>query len=287
MSMSIDMFYDIFIDLQHGLRSIQWPNNAHEPDYVAKLVDVLPDLISHSLAHIMPGGKYAVGSAFIHQKPIAHFLSKSGYKNPELGDLLIVCRDKRFSCYAYNAILLQAKCADNHSCVKILNDHQYILYSEWPEFEYKRAGILNGKKRGVLPKSITQGAQYLLIERDNRDDSSDVRLFTATVDRPLSASMSFAGSLLLSFNTGRSFQFSRPRDDWSQMILDLLRLSADAKFNRRNSHYVGAQRWNGDSSFLYLLNTKDTDRELIERYSPKGMGVICIDLDFSRDASED
>lgn len=40
--------------------------------------------------------------------------------------------------------------------------HQLELYKNWPEFTYHRAGYLNEKKRNVLPKTINDGAQYLL-----------------------------------------------------------------------------------------------------------------------------
>ena len=41
--------------------------------------------------------------------------------------------------------------------------HQLILYTRWPRFQYCRAGYLNGQERSINPKTITTGAQYLLI----------------------------------------------------------------------------------------------------------------------------
>lgn len=270
--------------LQHFLSNVQWPVNAQEPDYVARLVDVLPSFIVSSLNAMLAGRQIAAGGAFIHQKPLVHFTHKTGNKDPELGDLLIVCREKRFSGYCYNAMLLQAKRTTTPFNEMIPNDHQYILYSEWPEFEYKRAGSLNGKTRSVLPKTITQGAQYLLI-----DESQPINLLTANVNRPLSCSKLFARTLaaILSFDAGRTFQANSPRDDWSQMILDLLRISASAVFNRRRSGYVGANRWNGDSAFNYILNQEEQDK-ILDGYTllhdvdtneaHLGISVICVDL---------
>ena len=271
--------------LYNEIANIQWPNNAQEPDYVAKLIEVLPGAMTNALNSILPGRHISAGGAFIHQKPLAHFINKSGYNDPELGDLLIVCRERRISGLAYNAMLLQAKKTRKPLSVHIPNDHQFVLYSEWPEFEYKHAGWLNGKRRSVLPKTITQGAQYLLIDESQPGDS-----LTATVDIPLCGSRLFAYSLasILSFDDGRTFQATNPRDDWSQMILDLLRLSASAYFNRRNSGYVGANRWNGDSAFNYILNPDAQDntinelkrfQDVKEEESQTGINVICVDLD--------
>lgn len=270
--------------IYNEIANILWPNNAQEPDYVAKLVEVLPGSMKNALNTILPGRYISVGGAFIHQKPLAHFINKNGYNDPELGDLLIVCRERRATGFVYNAMLLQAKKTKNPLSVHIPNDHQFVLYSEWPEFEYKRAGWLNGKRRSVLPKTITQGAQYLLI-----NESQPVDSLTATVDIPLCGSRLFANSLasIISFDDGRTFQATNPRDDWSQMILDLLRLSASACFNRRNSGYVGANRWNGDTAFNYILNADaqaNTFNELKrfqdvkEEESQTGISVICVDL---------
>ena len=275
----------IYLLITYGsLQTIQWPTSAQEPDFVAKLVNELPGFITSALNGVFLGRLFGVGGAFIHQKPLAHFTNKTGFSDPELGDLLIVCRENRFSGSVYNALLLQAKLTSNSISTPIPNDHQYLLYSEWPEFKYKRAGLLNGKTRSVLPKTITQGAQYLLIDKTHNYD-----LYTATVNRPLTCSKSFANTVaaMLSFDAGRTFQATSPRDDWSQMILDLLRVSAAAIFNRRHSGLVGANRWKGDDAFNYILNPdeqeKDKDnllqyKDVDSKESQTGIGIICVDL---------
>ena len=118
-----------------------------------------------------------------------------------------------------------------------------------------------------------------------------MNLLTATVDTPLNTSKYFSRTLaaLLSFDAGRTILATNPRDDWSQMILDLLRLSATTLFNRRHSGYEGVNRWNGDSAFDYILNPdvqdKDNDKEDFPQYrniapdeAQSGMRIICIDL---------
>jgi len=246
---------------------------------VAKLVEVLPSYIANALAQVLPKRKVSAGGAFIHQKPLAHFVDKPSKHDPELGDLLIVCREKRSSGLVYNSMLLQAKISANPFCERIPKDHQYILYSEWPEFEYKRAGSLNGKKRSILPKTITQGAQYLLIKKNNPRE-----LFTATVDRPLNGSRLLAVTLssILSYDDGHTFQITRPRDDWSQMILDLLRLSASSLFNRRRGGYRDARRWSGDKAFNFLLSSGAQDLDLSQHNmkgdDAGGISIVCVDL---------
>ena len=181
-------------------------------------------------------------------------------------------------------MLLQAKVTNDVRRATIQRDHQYVLYSEWPMFEYKRSGALNGKRRSVLPKTITQGAQYLLI-----DKNAPCNMWTATVDIPLQGSSCFAGTLasIMSFDEGRTFKATSPRDDWSQMILDLLQLAATSVFNRRHSGYVGEKRWNGPDAFDFILNLRqagsDDDGQgsahnSEERDGVGGVSLICVDL---------
>lgn len=280
-------------DLSKALSGIKYPSNAQEPDYIAQLVKDLPGIIKASLSALFPGRQVSVGGAFIHQKPIVHFTKRAGFRDPELGDLLFVCREKRSMGDVYNAMLLQAKVTDSPMCTRILTDHQFILYSEWPEFQYKRAGSLNGKTRSILPKTITQGAQYLLIDR-----ISPSEMFTASVDNPLSGSREFAFTLasILSFEEGRTFQVNNPRDDWSQMILDLLCTSAASTFNRRRSGHIAAKRWRGDMAFGFILNPEEPEKEAIDLLKFQdaqneedfsGISVICIDLGASTTIQND
>ena len=269
-------------EINKAIDSISWPSTFQEPDYVAKLVTTLPGVIKLSLRDLLPGRNINVGGAFIHQKPLARFVNPphSSLKNPELGDLLIVCREQRASGHVYNALLLQAKCTDDVDRTMIPADHQFILYSQWPEFEYVRAGVFNGIRRSICPKTITQGAQYLLI-----DKNYPAGMFTATVDIPLEGVTRFPCTLssVIAFERGRTFQSGYPRDMWSNMIWDLLKISSNAVFNRRNSNYSNVDRWTGDSAFNFLLYNSQQDvipvidaRE--ENGQSSGVSVICVDL---------
>lgn len=284
--MTIGERHHLAADIDTAISSIVWPGSYQEPDYVAKLVTILPGVIKHSLLSLFPARHISVGSAFIHQKPLAKFLNPPflGMKNPELGDLLIVCRELWASGNVYNALLLQAKCTDDVFRTHIPADHQFILYSQWPEFEYVRAGHLNGTRRSASPKTITQGAQYLLIDKTNPS-----AMFTATVDIPLEGTSCFPLTLasVLAFDRGRTIQKNTPRDMWSNVICDLLKICSSAVFNRRKAGFNKTDRWSGDDAFNFLLHERiDDDTPGIgyedENSVKSGMGVICVDLDTDR-----
>lgn len=269
-------------DINAAIRKISWPTTYHEPDYVAQLVMTLPGAIQSSLRMLLPTRNIIVGGAFIHQKPLAHFINPPmpGLRDPELGDLLIVCREKRAPGYVYNAQLLQAKVVDDIFHTVIPMDHQFILYSQWPVFEYRRAGSLNGTRRSVCPKTITQGAQYLMIEKSDPSE-----MFTATVDNPLEGTTCFPCELasVIAFDRGRTFQSGYPCDSWSRYIWDLLRISASAVFNRRHAGFKKAPRWSRDSVLDFILEkSPNGDIPVIEQIGDNdgvsGVSVICVDI---------
>lgn len=138
-------------------------NTPQEPDFIASLTLKFTPELFNSLKVVFPKTKFSVTGVFCHQKPLADIgLSK----DPEIGDLLLVYiyTDKTGN-KKLNSILLQAKVSNKPSILVSKSDeHQLKLYSEWPLFSYKRAGSLNGKVRDILPKTINDGAQYLLID---------------------------------------------------------------------------------------------------------------------------
>lgn len=282
--MNINDRLQLAAEIANTMHSITWPSSYQEPDYVAKLVTTLPGDIKNSLQKLFPARRIAVGGAFIHQKPLAKFLKPPflGMKNPELGDLLIVCREQRFMGHVYNALLLQAKCTDNVLRTTVPNDHQFVLYSQWPAFEYVRAGHLNGVCRSVSPKTLTQGAQYLLIDKKHPSE-----MFTATVDIPLEGTTCLPCALasVLAFDRGRTIK-KNTFDNWSNVIWDLLHISSSAVFNRRRAGYNNEPRWSGDSAFNFLLTQgENNDIPVLdggdEDGKPTGFGVICVDIGAS------
>lgn len=272
------------VDIAKSIHGITWPSTYQEPDYVARLVTMLPGVLGTSLKSLLPTRKIKVGGAFVHQKPLARFINPPylGLKNPELGDLLIVCRELRASGYVYNALLLQAKCVDDVFNTHIPTDHQFILYSKWPVFEYVRAGHLNGLRRSVCPKTITQGAQYLLIDKNHPSE-----MFTATVDIPLQGTTCLPCALasVIAFDRGRTIK-KNTFDNWSNVIWDLLNISSSAVFNRRKAGFNSEPRWSGDSAFHFLLSqSANTDIPVLDGRDDDGktmgFGVICVDLGSS------
>ena len=285
--MDIEVRHQLSVDIDNTIHSIAWPSNYQESDYVAKLVTTLPKEIKKSLQALLPGRRIAVGSAFIHQKPLAKFIKPPyvGMKSPELGDLLIVCCEKRSMGIVYNALLLQAKCTNNVFRTTVPCDHQFILYSKWPAFEYTKAGRLNGLRRSVSPKTITQGAQYLLIDKNDPSE-----MYTATVNIPLEGTtcLSYALASVLAFERGRTIK-KNTFDNWSNVIFDLLNISSSAVFNRSKAGFDSEPRWSGDSAFHFLLNQSINNNIPVldgrdEEGKTKGMGVICVDLGASSDS---
>ena len=66
---------------------------------------------------------------------------------------------------------------------------------------------------------------------------------------------------MMSFDTGRTFDVTFQRDDWLQMIFDLLNLSAISIFNRRRVGYVRAPRWSGTDVFDLLIKQDELNDE--------------------------
>lgn len=245
-----------------GLKSPQ------EPDYIAALTTGFAANLSGILNRNIRGMTFKVAGCFIHQKPLAKFLNPPylSSKKPEIGDLLIVFKRIQKGEKQYNALLLQAKKNDTpFSKTNIpASDHQLILYTKWPRFQYERANYLNGKKRSVQPKASTPGAQYLLIDEKPNCKcccsychycchlccKSSVLFYTAPSSTEIQASHCFAWALIdfFDFHTGKPFvpKHQGRIDDWSQMIWDLLYLSARSVFNRRKAGYNSRDRYAGD-----------------------------------------
>lgn len=258
-------------------------HQAQEPDYIASLVSKLPNDLIQILGRYIPNIQFNVGGCFIHQKPIVRFTSPqyAHYRMPELGDLLIVYKETKNNEDRYNALLLQAKKSNNvyYTPIHHNDQHQYILYTKWPKFEYRRAGRLNGISRSISPKTITPGAQYLLIDEQHYAAHwhYPVTFWCAGADNPLTASNSLATALLqlIEFQTGRTFVAKGPNiDQWSRMIWDLLDISVQSVFNRRRNGFYNHPRNSGDIiSFLTTPNNEDN----LGGGEGQGISIICIE----------
>lgn len=269
--------------------SIEGLVSKHEPDYIAALMKKMPNSLSDILKSEVPSVKFNIGGYFIHQKPLAKFCnSRESKKSAEIGDLLIVYKEIRENVDVCNALLLQAKkTTDIYRTTVHSNDqHQLLLYTKWPRFKYARAGKLNGKIRSVTPKTITPGAQYLLIGESPYYDSP--LLGCAMPDKTLDASKSFASELidLMRFRTGRPFA-SKPikTDHWSRMIWDLLEISATSVFNLRTSGFKNERRASDDiismlSTYKEITNNQNAYGPIL---SEDGISILCIEAYVTND----
>ena len=217
-------------------------NRPQEPDYVAALsLKFTPDLFS-ILKTIFPRNKFSVTGVFCHQAPLADIGLRTA---PEIGDILFVyVYTDRMGLKKFNSLLFQAKISTESTLIIDSSEaHQLELYSKWPKFTYKRAGTLNGESRDILPKTINDGAQYLLIDNHPIYGLSGMRgtfpMGCATPAKILSINDDLASEItnFIKFKSGRAFEddLSQSKDDWSKMIWDLLRITKDKASKRNNA----------------------------------------------------
>lgn len=286
-----------------------WTHNncvsvPQEPDYLAALATRFTRNLYHILQSVFPGNTFSVSGVYCHQKPIVDI---GWEKKPELGDLLLVYIDK--DCVGkkmYNALLLQAKISDRYAMKVRGNElHQLELYKRWPEFVYHRAGSsLNGEKRNICPKTINDGAQYLLIDVNPYTNGLDgdmdkYPMGCAIPDQLLKIDDKFTREVInfLKFKSGRTFEnHSAITEDWSQMIWDLLYIACSSCSRRKN---VGLDKFPREKTYVHLhtegMREKSLFYELNDvrenlQYNDENIGVSLIliennsfDGDFRRE----
>lgn len=217
-------------------------NQPQEPDFIASLTINFSADLFNILKAVFPKSKFSVTGVFCHQKPLADIgLSK----DPEIGDILLVYiyTDKK-GLKKFNSLLLQAKISSLPTTVISATDqHQLALYSDWPLFSYKRAGRLNGVKRDIQPKTINDGAQYLLIDNHPLYGLSGMPgtypMGCATPAKTLIINNDLTSEIIdfLKFKSGRAFEqnSSTTKDDWTKMIWDLLNVTKSKASRRKNA----------------------------------------------------
>lgn len=227
------------------------PHKPQEPDYIASLSIHLPQDLSKILKLVFPSLEFSVTSVYCHQKPIVNIGLK---KNPELGDLLLVYADKNNGVRRLNSLLLQAKISNSITLpITSEEQHQFTLYNKWPEFTYFRAGRLNTEKRNVLPKTINDGAQYLLIDDNPLTNGlcgcpNMFPMGCAMPFNPLCIENTLSEEItgLLRFKSGRAFEEFHPNlaDHWSMMMWDLLEISSHIPPTKRKNANLIFERKN-------------------------------------------
>ncbi len=281
------------------LDTVRWISsrcNPQEPDYVAALSTYFLKEFFNILVTVFPNYDFSVSGVYCHQKPIVDINLD---KKPELGDILFVYADrKQDGEKVLNSLLLQAKIS-NQPWLRIhpSERHQLELYKKWPEFTYYRAGYLNGEKRNILPKTINDGAQYLLI--DNNPFTNGIYagkgMFPMGCSIPddilwINDSLSKELVDLLKFKSGHTFD-SNPystEDGWSRMIWDLLRIAAFKYSKRKNARLGSFPRSNEYSHFctenmkgITLLEEALGDYANMEEMRDENSGVSVVLVESS------
>ncbi len=256
-----------------------WPQ---EPDFVAELVEGIPQDLYTSLSVYAPQYRFAISGVFCHQKPLADF---NASPNPELGDLLLVyIEENKYAVKKCNALLMQAKKIDRAPyIVPPYEEHQLKLYEEWPTFRLRRAGVLNRTIINIQPKTLNAGAQYLLLQKPYDNEK---RVCCAYPDKELMPEKKLSEQIidLMKYFTGRTFTLdASSEDDWSKMILDLINISGVSKFNRRASGRVNADRQKtfGDEALFNALNEEIEINDLKDEEN----GVSCL-LIYAKEDSD-
>lgn len=220
---------------------------AEEPDFIANLVlEFAPNLFK-ILTLLFKQSKFTLSSIYCHQKPLANY---GGIKNPEIGDIIFaIIHTDRFGKKTCNALLMQAKISQEEDFIVPSSDeHQLFLYTEWPKFTYIRPEIsFKGATRDIYPKSITQGAQYLLIDNHPRRGLSGIPgtfpMGCATANKHIILDKNLSEELtdFLKFKTGRGFDYIdsyHDSDDWTRLVWDLIGM-ANIKSKRKNAGLIG------------------------------------------------
>lgn len=234
-----------------------------EPDFVAGLVTESTPLIHSALNSVLSRRKISVSvcAVFCHQTPQVTFGSHPS-ASCELGDILFAyVHTPRNGAQRRNALLFQAKAsAQQPYRIRTGEVDQLRLYRDWPDFVYTRSSFLTGQKRSVTPKTPHSGAQYLLIDdRAPTEPLSGLLGIPGTYpvgccmpDESLRDHTHLAAELfnLLIFRTGRPFEdkhAAAKKQDWSQVVWDLLDTGVRKSFRRKNSGRRRCPRSAGDT----------------------------------------
>ena len=97
--------------------------------------------------------------------------------------------------------------------------------------------------------------------------------------------LSCALASVLAFDRGRTIS-KNIRDNWSNVIWDLLIISSSAVFNRHRAGFNDEPRWSGNSAFLFLLSQNENNdipvfKDRDDESKSSGFVVVCVDLGVS------
>lgn len=162
---------------------------------------------------------------------------------------------------------------------------------------------MNGQTRNVLPKTINDGAQYLLI--DGNPFTNGLSGFPGTYpmgcsvpSNPLCIDNSLSEEIVdfIKFKSGRAFKERNPNcmDDWSKMIWDLLDITSlvyskrkCAKINqlpRRNEYVNYFSDGFRENKLMDELSMKHNDILRNRESSNENVGISTIIIESSYSA---
>jgi hypothetical protein len=262
----ISEIQDIIVDILLETNFVCNKNGKQpqEPDFIASFSLDFTKRFFDILTHYYKQNYFNVTSVFCHQSPYIRMINTD--ESCEIGDILFIYKytdnSKATGKEICNSLLFQAKMFDDQKPTKPDNAVQLKLYSEWPRFEYK-----NNKSRvirDIHPKTITDGAQYLLIERNLTQDKIEKYhydelpygwkiselyvqspIWSAIPSEVLYKNTMFGTEIInfIKFKSGRTFDLAKPtNDEWSRMIYDILDLTTEKFFSRYNSSLIKKDR---------------------------------------------
>lgn len=261
-SLQILIHHAIFCSIQPLLSKCRKLNKKpHEPDFISALTLNFPKKLFDILKSVFPKNKFSVTGIYCHQKPIVDIGMS---KNPEIGDwLLVYIYTDKSGEKKLNSLLLQAKLSSKQTCIIGNNEqHQLRLYTKWPTFTYKRAGPLNGTRRDIQPKTINNGAQYLIIDKNQINYlTGALNMSCATPNITLNTNNDLATEIInfLKFKSGRTFE-EYPiisKDDWTKMIWDLIYISKDIASSRKHINLTNFPRQTTESNDGFFAYKSD------------------------------
>lgn len=244
--------------------------DMQEPEITAAMVTELPDMLNR---FVWPYSGISFGGCFIHKKPKAHYMTSTG-KNAsrEVGDMLVVCRQKIDDIETFNATLLQMKMhkslGDLHKITDPGELEQLELYQNWPNFYCRK----NKKDTffDIYPKAPHPGAQYSLIRMRSGADL-DVYHSASSKEMNLISDQSFGHfvSDFVSLQNGRTIttRAQQTKDEWSHLIWYLLDTSWLGVYRLssigHDHHSMISGNFFNMCNMMYSVDTNDQIKSII------------------------
>lgn len=231
---------------------------AREEDYVASLVRYGVPLLARGWSPILEpkGIGIRVSGVFCHGHPQVEFVSGRG--PIELADLLIVHQHTGAKRATARAMLVQAKMSTDATHRLRANDDQLALFSQWPRFRFISGG-LDRRVRDLEERG--KGSRYaLVLKRHDYPECigwADQCPWTVSpAVQHLSGEVSLArllGNMILN-KDGRPVGLRRPRVEWSKTVKELLEITGQRTFSRKNIGFSNApRRFEANTYFNTLL----------------------------------